>query len=236
MPDLAPLVEALMPLLGPAFSAFLRTTFGMTFMGLGVAVLSFYLAAQGSTLRGVIALLLALATCVGLGLLLAGKRAVMRALLQGVKKLGLGKRTLGLLFERLLGVAEGSAKGERGGAVARTVERLPLAEAETQLREVARGLVRADERTPGLRARLARALQARLLEKIEQATLAGFREENEKTGGVNLLKVRDELAGKVDGMLAERLEGAASRVTVIVVAASLLVSVGLALAVSRLPF
>jgi len=154
--------------------------------------------------------------CSGVAMVfLAGHRGAWRALAVGLTKLAVGEKTLGIVFERLLKVDEAGTPGERGVAVARRAERVPLVEAERRLAEAVRGRVQAGQGERGVRAWLRRSVQRKLLEGVEYVTLARFREEGAKAGGVDLLKVRDELSGRIDGLLLGRVQGAINKVTAI---------------------
>ena len=201
MPDLGPFVSGLAEVLGPLLSAFLRTIVGMlTFSGL-LAVLAYRTAAaSGSPGKAALAAVLVLGLGAVLGGVLAVKRAILTALRHGVARLQLGQRTLGALFARMLGVhgaAAHEAAGSRGGVVAQTVERLPLARAEALLKDAVAGLYKEGGGTGFFRSRLHRML----VDRVEALTLAHLRAEGASGGGVDLVKVRGELSGRIDELL-----------------------------------
>jgi hypothetical protein len=229
MPDLGPLAGALMELLRPALKALLGTAVGMAIFSIALAGGSFYLAAQGGSTGGaVLAGILALVVGAIFGGILSLKRAVLSALLSGLSRLALGSRVLGVVFSRIIGVAgvagDGAA-GDRGGAVARTVERLPLADAEARLRGAVSSLL-----AEGESGWLRRRLRERLLESVERVTLARFRAEG---AGVDLLKVRDELAGQIDGLLAAQIGAVMTKLTVGLTLLTAVLSLGAALLIRR---
>lgn len=228
MPDLAPVVgglfDLLTPILGPALRAFLRTTAGMLLLGLVLAGASFYWAAQGSVLRGALACALAFGLCAAIGFVLAGKRAVGRGLLHGVQRLGLGQRLLGTIFDRL-----------PGSKAARSVETLPLAQAEARLAEAVHGLLAAQEQGGGLGGWLRRKLQARMLLGVQQLTLARFRQAGSEATGIDLVKVRGELAGSVDRLLGDKIHSAVQSATVLLVVLAVLLSLAGAYGIRQLP-
>lgn len=229
MPDLGPAVGGLLglvtPILGPALSAFLRTTIGMSLLGLVLTGASFYWAAQGSVMRGALAAALALALCTWIGIMLAAKRAVGRGLLHGLQRLGLGRRLLELLFDRLV-----------PDRAAQAVERLPLAQAEERLGSAVRGLIAAQDQGGGLRGWLRRKLQTRLLLGIQQATLARFRKSGSEVSGIDLLRVRDELAGNIDRLLGDKIQAALASTTILFVGLAVLLSLAGAHGIRQLPF
>lgn len=206
MPDLGPVFAGLLELFGPvigaAVKALLRTVFGMVLLGALVTSVTVAMAADGSWLRAVIAAALSLIALAIVTGILAVKNAIMRGLLHGLQKLQLGMRVLTLLFDQL-GVTEKSEQGERGGAVGRTVERLPLREAEARLSGAVNGLLAERAAKTGVRAWLARKLVTAALGRIEKITLAQFRSEDAKAGGVDLLVVRDQLSAGIDQTLAK---------------------------------
>jgi hypothetical protein len=210
------MVELLRALLPPAVGAFLRTLGALVVLALVLAGAAFGIASSASTGRGVVAALIALAVGVAAGVSLAGQRAAGAALLRGLRDSRLGERTVTLLFERL---QETSA--------ARTLERLPLAQAEARLREGIEGLTSAAGEG-GLRGWLQGKLRVRLLEKLALLTLARFREAGRAEGGVDLAKVRDDLAGRADGLLAGKVRSAMSRSTLILVGVAVLGSLAAA--------
>ena len=237
MPDLGPVFGALMevfgPVIGAALKALLKTVFGMVLLGAVVTSFTVYFAAQGSWLRALIAAVLsiaALAVCTGL---LAVKNAIMRGLLHGLTKLSLGTRVLKLVFGQL-GVTESSTQGERGGAVSQLVEKLPLREAEARLTGAVKSLLDARAGQTGVRAWLSRKLIVTALTRIEKITLARFRTEDAKTGGVDLLVVRDELAAGIDQTLARGIQAQLNKLNLLVAGLYVVFAVVIAMALPAL--
>lgn len=237
MPDLAPVVGALFdligPLLGTALRTFLGTAAGMFVLGIGLAIYGFRTAAEAGGWKGLLAALASLGIALALGVVLAGKRAIGKALARGIQGGQLGRRTVGMLFERMLGLDTGGDKGERGGSLARTLERLPLAEAETRLASAVRSLVDAPPDARGLKAKLARKIQLKLLDLVEKVTVARFRQEGQ-AGGIDLALVRDELSDRMDQMLSERVQGALARVTIVLIVIAVAASVAASHGIARL--
>jgi len=231
----SPLLELLAPLLGQALRAFLRTTVGMICLGGVLAVASFVVAARVSPLHGLLAVVAALALCAVLGTILATKRAVGATLSRGIRELGVARKTTTWLFAQMLGVDERGVVGARGGVVATTLERLPLAQAEQRLADVVQRAVAPDPAATGLRAWLARKLQRRLLDVIQRVTAAEFRTAAAGEGGVDLVRVRDGLADRMDTLLHERVEGGTRSVTVLLIGAAVALSIAASVAISRIP-
>jgi hypothetical protein len=219
MPDLGPVFGALMevfgPVIGAALKALMKTVLGMMLLGALATGTTVYFAGQGSWVRGLLAAALSLAALAVCTFLLAVKNAVMRGLLHGLQKLSLGRRVLELVF-RQLGVTENSTQGERAGAAGRLVEKLPLREAEARLSGAVKSLL--DERAAktGVRAWLSRQLIEGALTRIEKITLARFRSEDAKTGGVDLLVVRDELAAGIDQTLTRGIKAQLNKLNLLV--------------------
>ncbi len=240
MADLAPvvggLVEVVGPLIGPvvkrALGAFFKTTAGMVALGLVGLGVSWAIAWQGVWWKGLLAGVVSLALFAGLGVFLAMKRAVGSAVVRLLSEARLGNKIVGALFARVLKVDEAEAMGERGIRAAREVERVPLAQAELQLRAAAAKLGVPDDAT-GLTAWMRRQVEGALIERIEALTLARFRDMSVTEGGVDLIRVRDELAGKVDGLVRDQVEGALGRVTMLVVGGATLGSVAVAMLVRQ---
>jgi len=227
------LLETVAPVVGAGLRALLRTVVGMMLLCAAATLGSVWLAAHGSMARGVIAAVLCLVAGVIVTGVLAVKNAVLRALLTAVQQLALGGRVTRLLFERL-GVGEASSHGERSGTLGRVVERLPLRDAEARLRGAVEGLLVERSEKTGLRAWLARRLLSAAVERVESLTLARLRSDDAAHGGVDLVLVRDELAGAIDGLLVGQLEGHALRLTGLIAGAYAVAAVLIGVGVSKL--
>jgi uncharacterized membrane protein len=147
----------------------------------------------------------ALVEAVVVGTLLGGKRALVMALVHGLRTYRLGGAVVGLLFRRLLGVEAEAPAGERGAWLARAAERVPLAQAEARLNGAVEAVLAAPAEGGGPLGWGRRRLQTRLVSAVGKYTLARFREEGAKEGGVDLVKVQAELATRVDDGLANKL-------------------------------
>lgn len=233
MPDLGPVASSLFeiggPLVGRAFRAFASSLLGAFVLGVIVSVVCWSIASPRSTERGLIAIVFALVVFAVAAGFVAVKRAIMTALVHGFTKLQLGERLTKLLFERLLAVDVQHAHGERGVAVARTAERLPLATAEARLRAATDTLLREDPSAGFFRRRLRKAA----IERVSLLTLAKFREDGAKHGGVDLGLVRAELAGRADQLVVDALRGAALKVTALFLGIATLAAVGVAFVLGR---
>lgn len=198
-----------------ALRSFLGTVLVLTLAGIVLAGLSYYFLREHHRLYGMIAVAVALAESVAAGVVLGANRAVVTALAHGLRTLRLGRLLVRLVFDRMLGVDGGEAFGERGGRLAHGLERLPLAQAEARLTAA----IQAVTGDAGQGGWLRRKLQARLLEGVRTYTLTRFREEGTQQGGVDLVKVREELEPTVDDALVRKVRGGLRLMTVLVVLA-----------------
>jgi len=186
-----------------ALRSFAATILVLSLAGVVLAALSYYFLREHPWIYGVSAIALALMESVTVGIVLGAKRAVLSALAHGLGSLRLGGSLVRLVFERMLGTAEEGKLGERGGQMARTMERLPLVQAEERLTSAIRDVL-GDAEQAGW---WARKVQTRLLQAVRKYTLARFREEDAHQGGVDLLKVKDELERTVDDALVRKVRG-----------------------------
>jgi hypothetical protein len=210
MPDLGSLVDALGTLLKPLFRAFVRTAAGMLVLSLLLAIVVYRIASTGGTpWKAAVAVLLVLLCGAILGSMLAVKRAVLTALREGAKAQRLGQRTLDALFSRLLGVKDGQRSA--GSGLGAAVEKIPLARAEQLARDAANKLIDEGRSTGFFRARLHRMA----IERIESLTLTRFRAEDSAAGGIDLVKIRDELAATVEEKLISVINGMMFKFTLI---------------------
>jgi hypothetical protein len=203
-------------MLAVAARSFFGTMLLMAGVGVVLAAGVYHFLAELSPLVGVIGAALALAEAGAVGLIWAGKRAVVRALLYGIRRGRLGSAAVDLVFDRVLGVAVVQAAGGRTGAVARAIERVPLAQAEARVKSAVEDLLAGSSERGGLTGFAAGRLRSRLLRSVEVYTLARFRERDQAEGGVNLAAVRDDLAGRIDGALERRLTQTLNLWTVLV--------------------
>lgn len=110
--------------------------------------------------------------------------------------------------------------------------RVPLAQAEAWLRGRVDALAREEPQGGGVRGWLRRSIRARLFAQVEKLTQAKFRDHGAQHGGVDLMRVRDELAGRIDQTLVDTLKAGMFKVTALLVAASMLGSALLTFAIA----
>ena len=211
--DIRSLGSHLASLAWVALRSFMATLLVLTLAGGMLAGLSYYFLREHHWVYGAIAAAIALIESVTAGVVLGAKRAVVMAVAHGLSTLRLGQSFVHLIFERMLGVAGGEEFGERGGRIARRLERLPLAQAEALLSGAVRNITGDVEEGGWLRQRI----QVRLLGAVRKYTLVRFREEGAKHGGVDLLKMREELEQTVDDELVRKVRGGLQIWTALVV-------------------
>jgi hypothetical protein len=205
MADMGSLWKGAAGLVFVALRAFLGTLLIVLLIGVLLSGVAAYLL-RDSLLLAVIAVLLALIESLIAAIFLGGKRALVMALVHGVRSLHLGRSAVRLVFERLLKVSS------REGLLARTAERLPLAQAESRLTATIDDLLGKPEASGWFR----KWMQARLLIWLRKCTLARFREEGAQHGGVDLVKMQAELETTIDDVLAHKFKSGLNLVTVLV--------------------
>jgi hypothetical protein len=195
--------------------SFLGTVLVLAVVGVALAGASYYVLRDHPP-YGVLAAALALVEALALGVVHGGQRAFLGTLTRGLRSLQLGRTAVRLLFERLLGLAAGQEVGEHGGRMARTLERLPLAQAEKRLNQVVTGLANAPATGGGLTGWFRRWLQKKLLGRVQRYTLARFRQEGTEHEGVDLLKLQTELEEQIDERLSMSLKASLTWWTLVV--------------------
>jgi hypothetical protein len=146
---------------------------------------------------------LAFAESIAIGVVLGGKRALAMAVAHALGQMRLGRSLVRLIFERMFAIDDGGEVGERGGRITRGIERLPLAKADGLLTRAVRAVLGETGQGGWLR----RKTQGRLFEAVHKYTLARFREDGASHGGVDLLKVQDELEQTIDHALDQKVRG-----------------------------
>jgi hypothetical protein len=216
MLELRGIVGGVAGLMLVAVRSFLLTLLLMLLLGTVLAAASYWLLSGQHWVYGLILALIALVECAIVGVILAAKRAVAATLVHGLRKSHIGSAAVRLIFDRLLGVAEEGTPGERGGWATKTAERLPLAQAEKRLSDAIRHLIHAPSTEGGLTGRVRRRVQARLLGLVHKFTLASFREEDARHGGVDLTKVQGALGERIDNLLAGKLRSGVNLWTILI--------------------
>ena len=220
------LFDGLADAVKPALGSLAATGAGVVALDVVLAWRGYLLAAGGvSAARGLLGLAATLAVCVPLGTALVTKRAVFAGLLGVLDKRRLGAAVLGRSFDLLLPAAA------TPGALT-VLDRVPLAEAEDRLRRATASLTSAAPER-GVLGWIGQRVEERVVAAVEAMTLARFRAEGEN--GVDLVRVRDELTGQVDGAIAAHLRAARRKLTLLVLAGSVGGSLLVAALVGLLP-
>lgn len=145
---------------------------------------------------------------------LASKRAVFAVAEAALTQLALGTTLLNVTFQHLLRVTDDTERGERLGTVGNAVEtRVPFAQAESRLKAAVARVTFEKAEVGGIRGRILRGVRSNLLARVSQITLARFREEGQRSGAVDLVRVRDELGQGLDALLVDQVASVASRST-----------------------
>lgn len=211
--DIGAIGSSLASLVFVALRSFVGTILVMILAGGVLAGLSCYFLREYQWFYGAGAVAVVIIESVTIGCVLGAKRAMIMAVSHGLGTLRLGRSLVRVIFERMLGIAEDEAVGQRGGRIVRGVEQLPLAQADELLSNTVRGMAGDTEQGGWLR----RKIRTRLLEAIRKLTLSRFREEDAKHGGIDLLKVKEELEQKVDDVLVQKVRGGLRLWTALVV-------------------
>lgn len=199
--------------------SFVLTVLALTLLGGVLAGVSYFFLRDYPWYYGGIAAVAAIIESLTVGVLLGMKRAMASAATHGLGTLRLGRSVVRLVFERILGIAEEEESTERGGKISEQFKRLPLAQAEELLGSAVRDVIGDAEQGGWLRRKIGR----RLLEAIRKYTLARFREEGAEHGGIDLLKVKEELEQTVDDVLLEKVRGGLRLGTVLMITGLLFV-------------
>lgn len=201
--------EVIATLLRPLLRAFFMTATGMFVLNVALMIIVYKVVAEGGASgKAFVATLLVMVLGAILGMMLSVKRAVLAAVREGARSQRLGQRTLDALFSRVLGVKDGA---KSTGIVGSAAEKIPLGRAEQLAKDAAAGLISEGANSGFFRSRLHRLIVGR----IEALTLSRFRAENDAAGGVDLVKVRDELANTVEEKLLGLIDGMMLKLTLL---------------------
>ncbi|MBI3821642.1 MAG: hypothetical protein HY289_03070 [Planctomycetes bacterium] len=196
-----------------AVRSFVGTVTVLILEGIVLATASWYVLGQYWWVYGLMAAFVALVEAVVTGIFLGAKRALVMTFAHGLGKLRLGEMLLRLVFDRMIGIASTEAVGERGGRLVQVIERLPLAKADERLRKVIQDLTGEAGQGSWLR----RKIQSRLLDAVSKYTLARFRDEDAERGGVDLIKVKDEIEQNADDAIVRKVRGGVRTLTLAVI-------------------
>lgn len=209
----------------------LRALLRLTLFAGVVSAGSYVIAARGSVIRGAIAVGFSLLVCLSLVSFVSIRRALLYALVTAAERERIAGRIAAALLDRLIG--ESSNPNDRS-RIARTVERIPLAEATEGLRRVVEEYLGERARSGRIGGVLVRRLERRLLSMIERVALERFRVDAARGSGVDLSLVRDELSRNADRYLVDRVRKPLAALTFVLGATALLASFAIALAIRQL--
>ncbi|MBY0526369.1 MAG: hypothetical protein K2R98_23450 [Gemmataceae bacterium] len=204
MANLRSISKSLAGLVWVAVRSFVGTLLVLTLAGLVLAAASGVWLHEHIGWWSLLAGGIALTEAIAAGVFLGAKRAIFMALMHALRKLGLGRKVVQVVFARLLGVSADQDVGERGGTIAKTIERVPLAQAERKLTQTVNDLLNAPAEDAGW---WRRKFQGILLRSVQKYTLARFRAEGAESGGVDLVKVQSELEDRIDDLILAKLRG-----------------------------
>jgi hypothetical protein len=157
--------------------------------------------------------------------IIASHRSVFSVAKKALISANIGTTLFRFVFDRLLGVSEESTHGNRLGTVGATIEtRIPLAQAQQRLAKVISTLTRESHAQTGISGWLFGKVRGLLLEQVEFLTLTRFRKENQRSGAIDLLQVRNELGQGLDTLLVDQIDAANTRFTLIFATLASLVS------------
>lgn len=221
------------PLMGQALKSLFFAIALTVVVFVPIAIAAFAIAYRdGQIVRALLAVLVTFLLFVIAGPTLAVKRAVGSAVLYGLQKLRIGDRTTALLFERI-GIHAVDRAGERGGEVVKRVERVPLADAERWLRDGVDHVLRVQD--AGGAGFFQKRIRQTLVHQISRLTLTRFRAHDKELPGVDLRRVRVEVAERADSALVEAMAGALLKTTVLVLGLASFASLLIAYGIRRIP-
>jgi hypothetical protein len=184
-----------------AVRSFVGTLLLVTLLGGALTAPTYFFLADQTWQYRVGLSVLMLIESVALGVFVGSKQAVVSAVAYGFTQLRLGGKIVSALFERM-GVGD-EVQGKLGGTIARGLEYVPLAQAETMLTASVQRVAGDTEQAGWLK----RKIHEKLLGAVKKYTLARFREENARHGSVELPKLRRELEATIDESIANKVRG-----------------------------
>ncbi len=158
-----------------------------------------------------------------LGVVLGGKRVIATGLTHWIERAELGKSTVRMVFSRMTSAEMKAspepaiASGEASDGPPGLLERLPLALAETRLKQVAeRFMLPTDSR---LGQRIGRRTLQKIVAVVFKMSLARFRRDAADGHAINIAKVQKDLEAQIDAVLVQNLRAKTRLLTLAIVAA-----------------
>jgi hypothetical protein len=192
--------------------AFFRTSLGMLCLGFVFAVACYILAADGSVWRGLLAAFIAAVCFTVIGLIVAGRRAVAAVIRHGVHRFALAQDALTYLF-RFLGLEARPDAAVASGAA----DTLTLADAAAKLRRFADSSGLVAQADGGLATAILGKVRNRLARLVGGTALLELESCRTPEGNVDLARLRDTLAQRIDRLVIDRIERQTKRLTLMLV-------------------
>lgn len=175
-----------------AVRTFVATVLLLLLLGIVLAGCAAYVLRDQQWYYSTLAVTVILMQALVAGCQLGSRRALARAVEQGLTSFQFGRTLLDAVFTRMLG---------EGSRLTLGLEHLPLAQADDLLSRAVVALTGEADQGGLLRQRI----QGALLEKVQTYTLARFRTEGAAHGGVDLLRMKAELERSIDDVLVRKL-------------------------------
>jgi hypothetical protein len=191
-------------LVGYAAVRLLKAIAGMFILGVTLGVVCAAIVGEGWAMRLAMGLG-ALAICLIVGVPLGIHRMITGTSAEAVRRTRLASRIVGGALDQVI--------ARFGGHVSGAINRVPLSEIEQGLQQRVSNWFGAPAEAKGLRAALSRRISARIDSAIRRITLAEYRRAEHPDGQVDLVRLRDDLAGRADSLVAHHLTRTSSRIT-----------------------
>lgn len=175
--------------------------------------------------------------CATLGFFVAVRLGVFFTISRAIRKAAIGRLVFDALFDNLLGVTPDNPQGDT--KLTKALHGLPVKEVEARLNHAAAALLETEvvEATiPGLALWLAAKVQrvfvwATIRVIVSQCTVGGTRD-----ASVDLLELRNRLAGRIDNLIADWLKRRVTRFTLWLAGLTVALAVLVAIGIRQLPF
>jgi len=201
-----------------------------------IGSLCFFLAHDGSMLQKLLIVPLAVLAVMALAVGLGAQSAVFSTASRMIRDAALGLHAMNALFEHLLGVTEERPQGTV--SMVQGAHELTLDEVEAKLNAAADEVLKTDcdrGRLAGIGFWLARRVQRAAVWGAVCVVLAQCRSAIGPDGKIDLVALRDGLAGSIDGMIADRLRSHVIRLMVVTATVVVAVTALLALLIRQIP-
>jgi hypothetical protein len=202
-----------------------------------LALLCFWIAADGSVVRGTIAAVLAVLMAIVVGMLVGLNLTIVMTIGRAVRQAAVGKLVFDQIFVHAMGVTDEQPEGAR--ALTQKLHALPVREVEATLQRAADAMLAEqleDVRLAGLFFWLARRMQRVVIWVTIRVVVRECASGRGDDAMVDLLVVRDRLAGTIDEQIIGMLREQSFRLVWALMGAVFVVALMLAWLISWLPF